>query len=50
MFLDLACANNAQEIADLSGEYFQGDYVRDNSEEDFVVDGAAVLRIFLLFR
>jgi hypothetical protein len=28
-----------QEIADLLGEYFQGVYVRDNSHEDFVVDG-----------
>jgi hypothetical protein len=39
MFLRGACARNAQEIADLVGEYFQGVYVRDNSQEDFVVDG-----------
>jgi hypothetical protein len=28
-----------QEIADLLGEYSQGVYVRDNSQEDFVVTG-----------
>jgi hypothetical protein len=39
MCLSGACACNAQEIADLFGEYFQGVYVRDNSQEDFVVDG-----------
>jgi hypothetical protein len=38
MFLGDACALNAQEIADLFGEYFQGVYVRNSSEEDFVVD------------
>jgi hypothetical protein len=32
------CARNAQEIANLFGEYFQGVYVRDDSQEDFVVD------------
>jgi shikimate kinase len=39
MFLGGACARNAQEIADLFGEYFQGVYVSDNKEEDSVVDG-----------
>jgi hypothetical protein len=38
MFLGDACALNAQEIAGLFGEYFQGVYVRNSSEEDFVVD------------
>jgi hypothetical protein len=39
MFLGDACARNTQEIADLFGKYFQGVYVRDNSQENFVVDG-----------
>jgi hypothetical protein len=31
-------SRNAQEIANLFGEYFQGVYVMDDSWEDFVVD------------
>jgi hypothetical protein len=38
MFLGYVCAQNAQEIADLSGDYFLGVYVRDNSQKDFIVD------------
>jgi hypothetical protein len=39
MFLGNTCARNAQEIANLFGEYFQGVYVRDDdSQEDLVVD------------
>jgi hypothetical protein len=38
MFLGGACERNAQEMADLFGEYFQGVYVRDSSQEDFVVN------------
>jgi hypothetical protein len=38
MFLGDACARSAQEIADLFGDYFQGVYVSDSSQEDFVVD------------
>jgi hypothetical protein len=36
MFLGDACA---QEIADLFGVYIQGVYVRDNSQEGFIMDG-----------
>jgi hypothetical protein len=38
MLLGGACVRNAQEIADLFGEYFLGAYVRDSSQEDFVMD------------
>jgi hypothetical protein len=39
MFLGGACLRNAQEIADLFGEYFQCVNVKNNSQEGFVVDG-----------
>jgi hypothetical protein len=39
MFRGDTCARNAHETVDLFGEYFQGVYVRDNSQKDFVVDG-----------
>jgi hypothetical protein len=39
MFLGDTYARNAQEIADLLDEYFQGVYVRDKSQEDVVGDG-----------
>jgi hypothetical protein len=38
MFLGETCAGTSQEIANSFGEYFQGVYVRDDSQEDFVVD------------
>jgi uncharacterized protein (DUF1810 family) len=38
MYLVDACAQNAQEIADLFGKYFQGVYARESLQEDFVVD------------
>jgi hypothetical protein len=38
MFQGDTRARNAQEIADLFGEYFQCVYVRVDSQEDFVVD------------
>jgi hypothetical protein len=38
MFLDGACARNAQKIKHLFGDYFQGVYVWDDSQEDFIVD------------
>jgi hypothetical protein len=38
MFLGGACVRNGQEIADLFGEYCQGVYVRDSSQQDFVFD------------
>jgi hypothetical protein len=38
MFLGDTCTHNAQEIANLFGKYFQGVYVRDDSQEDFVVN------------
>jgi hypothetical protein len=38
MFLSGACARIAQKIANLFGEYCQGVYVRDDLQEDFVVD------------
>jgi hypothetical protein len=38
MFLDDTCARNAQDIANLFGEYFQSVYVRDDSQENFIVD------------
>jgi hypothetical protein len=38
MFLGDTCVRNAQEISNLFGKYFQGVYVRDDSQEDFVVD------------
>jgi hypothetical protein len=40
MFLGDTCARNAQEIANVFGEYFQRVYVRDDSQEDIVVDDA----------
>jgi hypothetical protein len=49
MFLGDTCTRNAQKVVDLLGEYGKGVYVRDNLQEDFVVDGAAVLRILPLF-
>jgi hypothetical protein len=47
MFLGDTCVRNAQETANLFGEYFQGVYVRDDLQEDFVVDSSIVLRIQL---
>jgi hypothetical protein len=38
MFLGDSCARNAQEIANLFGEYFQGVYMIDDLQEDFVRD------------
>jgi hypothetical protein len=38
MFLGDAYARNAQDIADLFGEYFQGVYVRDDSQNNCIVD------------
>jgi predicted glycosyltransferase involved in capsule biosynthesis len=49
MLLGDACARNAKEIADWFNKYFQGVYVKDNSQKGFVVDGAAVLKFFPLF-
>jgi predicted glycosyltransferase involved in capsule biosynthesis len=42
MFLGDTCAHNTQEIANLFDEYFQCFYVRDGSQEDFVVDDGVV--------
>jgi hypothetical protein len=38
MSLGYTCARNTQKIANLFGEYFQGVYMRDDLQEDFVVD------------
>jgi hypothetical protein len=38
MFLGATCARNAQEIANLFGEYFQDVYMMDDLQDDFVVD------------
>jgi hypothetical protein len=38
MFLGDTCTRNAQEIANIFGKYFEGVYVRDDLQEDFVVD------------
>jgi hypothetical protein len=38
MFLGGDCTRNTQKITNLFGEYYQGVYVRDDSQEDFVVD------------
>jgi hypothetical protein len=51
MFLDYTCTRNAQNVVDLFCEYFQGVYVRDNLQKDFVVDsGVKDSSTFLLIQ
>jgi hypothetical protein len=51
MFLDNTCTRNAQNVVDLFCEYFQGVYVRDNLQKDFVVDsGVKDSSTFLLIQ
>jgi hypothetical protein len=50
MFLGDACTHSAEEIADLFGDNFQGVYVRDSSQEDFVVEDSSTVSMFSLKR